>query len=195
MNGEVVSEKTKTVFFQSKDSIFALDFNTKKERLVFVFPADFKSSISAVNADGTLLGGSRATDAEKEILRNNPDKSSFFNLIYEAHLPKTLFTSNVQTGQLNKIFTDSAWLNHVQFSSTDPSLLMFCHEGPWHKVNRIWTININTKEAKLMHKRTMDMEIAGHEWFSPDGKKLIFSSNRNNGGTRDTNLFIADWAD
>jgi Tol biopolymer transport system component len=29
--------------------------------------------------------------------------------------------------------------------------------------------------------------------FSRDGKKLIFSSNRNNGGTRDTNLFLADW--
>jgi Tol biopolymer transport system component len=29
--------------------------------------------------------------------------------------------------------------------------------------------------------------------FSPNGKKLIFSSNRNNGGTRDTNLFIVDW--
>jgi Tol biopolymer transport system component len=31
--------------------------------------------------------------------------------------------------------------------------------------------------------------------FSPDGKKLVFSSNRNNGGGRDTNLFIADWED
>jgi Tol biopolymer transport system component len=31
--------------------------------------------------------------------------------------------------------------------------------------------------------------------FSPDGTKLVFSSNRNNGGTRDTNLFIADWVD
>jgi Tol biopolymer transport system component len=31
--------------------------------------------------------------------------------------------------------------------------------------------------------------------FSPDGKKLIFSSNRNNGGTRDTNLFVAEWKD
>lgn len=31
--------------------------------------------------------------------------------------------------------------------------------------------------------------------FSPDGKKIIFSSNRNNQGTRDTNLFIADWVD
>ncbi|MDZ7645718.1 MAG: hypothetical protein U5K54_00270 [Cytophagales bacterium] len=31
--------------------------------------------------------------------------------------------------------------------------------------------------------------------FSPDGKKIIFSSNRNNNGTRDTNLFVADWVD
>ena len=31
--------------------------------------------------------------------------------------------------------------------------------------------------------------------FSPDGKKLVFSSNRNNGGTRDTNLFYAEWVD
>ena len=31
--------------------------------------------------------------------------------------------------------------------------------------------------------------------FSPDGKKIIFSSNRNNNGTRDTNLFVAEWVD
>jgi Tol biopolymer transport system component len=31
--------------------------------------------------------------------------------------------------------------------------------------------------------------------FSPDGKKLVFSSNRNNKGTRDTNVFIADWVE
>ena len=31
--------------------------------------------------------------------------------------------------------------------------------------------------------------------FSNDGKKLVFSSNRNNGGGRDTNLFIAEWQD
>jgi Tol biopolymer transport system component len=31
--------------------------------------------------------------------------------------------------------------------------------------------------------------------FSPDGKKLSFSSNRDNGGTRDTNVFVVDWVD
>jgi oligogalacturonide lyase len=89
-------------------------------------------------------------------------------------LPRTLFTIDVRTKQLRKLFTDSAWLNHVQFSSTEPSLLMFCHEGPWHKVDRIWTIDVKTNKVQLMHKRTMDMEIAGHEWFAPDGKTIWF---------------------
>jgi oligogalacturonide lyase len=174
MNGEIVSVKRKEVFFQVKDSVFSVNVETKKQRLVFVFPEDFKANITTVNADGTLLGGARATAAEAEILKNNPEKKDFFNLIYEAKLPKTLFTINIATQKLTKLFTDSAWLNHVQFSSTDPSLLMFCHEGPWHKVDRIWTIDVNTKKVTLMHKRTMDMEIAGHEWFGESGKRIWF---------------------
>lgn len=31
--------------------------------------------------------------------------------------------------------------------------------------------------------------------FSADGRYLVFSSNRNNGGTRETNLFLAEWVD
>ena len=189
MNGEVVCEKTKTVFYQVKDSIFSLAITDKKPKLVFVFPEDFKSSISAVNVDGTILAGSRATDAEKEILKNNPNKSSYFNLIYDAHLPKTLFTIDVKTGQLNKIFTDSAWLNHLQFSTTDPALLSFCHEGPWHKVNRIWNIDINTKKITQIHHRTIDMEIWGHEWFGRSGKTEWFDLQQPRGQT----FFVAGY--
>ena len=183
MNGEVVCDKTKTVFYQIKDSVYSLNVKTKKEKLVFVFPEDFKSSISTVNIDGTLLAGARATDAEKEILRNNPNKGSYFNLIYDAHLPKTLFTINVKTGELKKIFTDSAWLNHLQFSTSDPELLSFCHEGPWHKVNRVWHINVNTKKITQVHHRTIDMEIWGHEWFGNSGKTMWFDLQQPRGKT------------
>ena len=174
MNGEILGKKTKNVYYQIKDSVFATNIETKKTRLMYVFPADFKAGITTVNADETLLAGAWSEDKEKELLKNNPAKSEYFNIIYEAKLPRTLFTINVQTKELKKIFTDSAWLNHVQFSTTDPALLMFCHEGPWHKVDRIWTIDVNSKEVKLVHKRTMNMEIAGHEWFSPDGKTIWF---------------------
>lgn len=183
MNGEIVHNKSGMIYYQIKDSVFCVDAQTKKERLVYVFPEDFKASITTLNADGTLLGGAKSSDEEKELFKKYPDKSSYFNIIYEAKLPRTLFTVNVKTKQLNKLFTDSAWLNHVQFSPTDPSLLMFCHEGPWHKVDRIWTININTKEVKLMHKRTMDMEIAGHESISPDGKTIWFDLQQPRGQT------------
>jgi oligogalacturonide lyase len=174
MNGEIVSPKNKLVYYQINDSIFSTNIGTKATKLVYVFPADFKANITTLNSNETLLAGAWNSDKEKELFKNNPDKSSYFNLIYEAKEPRTLFTLNVNTGELKKIFSDSAWLNHVQFSSTDPDILMFCHEGPWHKVDRIWTFNINTKEVKLIHKRTMDMEIAGHEWFAPDGKTIWF---------------------
>ena len=42
---------------------------------------------------------------------------------------------------------------------------------------------------------TFDGVFDAFPMFSYDGKKLVFSSNRNNGGTRATNLFIADWVE
>ncbi|MEI9806885.1 MAG: oligogalacturonate lyase family protein [Bacteroidota bacterium] len=187
MNGEIVAPKSNKVYYQVKDSLFATDISTKKTELIFVFPADFKAGITTINADETLLAGAWSSDAEKELFKNNPNKSSYFNIIYEAKLPRTLFTVNVKTKELTRLFSDSAWLNHVQFSTTDPNLLMFCHEGPWHKVNRIWTIDINTKQVNLMHKRTMDMEIAGHEWIAPDGKTIWFDLQQ----PRSTTFFVA----
>jgi len=174
MNGEIVSARTREVFFQVKDSIFSVNIDSKKETLVYVFPEDFKASITCVNADGTLLAGAKASDDEKELFKKYPNKSSYFNIIYEAKLPRTIFTIDIKNKSLNKIHTDSAWLNHVQFSAADPNLLLFCHEGPWHKVNRIWTIDVKTKQITQIHKRMMDMEIAGHEWSSADGSIIWY---------------------
>jgi oligogalacturonide lyase len=174
MNGEMVSAKTNKAFYQVKDSVFSVNLSSKKEELVYVFPADFKASITCVNADGTLLAGVKASDEEKELFKKYPNKSSYFNIIYEAKLPRTLFTIDIKSKTLNKLHTDTAWLNHVQFSAADPNLLMFCHEGPWHKVNRIWTIDVQTKQITQIHKRIMDMEIAGHEWSSADGSIIWY---------------------
>ena len=174
MNGEIVSKANGKVYYQSGDTVYSTSVDTKATELVYVFPPSFKASITTINANGTLLAGAWSDDKEKELLKNNPAKSDYFNIIYEAKLPRTLFTIDIRKRKLNKIFTDSAWLNHVQFSTTKPSLLMFCHEGPWHKVDRIWTIDVLLKQVKLVHKRTMDMEIAGHEWFAPDGKTIWF---------------------
>jgi oligogalacturonide lyase len=84
-----------------------------------------------------------------------------------------VFTS-LKSGEPQTTGYQYAWLNHLQFSPTDPNLLLYCHEGTWHEVDRIWTIRTDGTAQKLMHKRTQDMEIAGHEFWSHDGKTIWF---------------------
>jgi oligogalacturonide lyase len=65
--------------------------------------------------------------------------------------------------------------DHQQFNPTDPNLLLYAHEGTWHEVDRrTWTIRTDGTDMRLIHKRTMDMEINGHEWWSFDGKTVWF---------------------
>jgi oligogalacturonide lyase len=92
-----------------------------------------------------------------------------------AKLPMTLFTVDLRTGKIKKLLRHSTdWLNHLQFSPTDPSLLMYCHEGTWWKVDRIWTIRADGSRNTLVHQRTMGLEAVGHEAWSPDGKTIWY---------------------
>ena len=91
-----------------------------------------------------------------------------------AKIPMSLYTINIKTGEIKFFHPATDWLNHVQFSPTDPTLMSFCHEGPWHKVDRIWTIRTDGSKLTKVHTRTMDMEIAGHEFFSEDGKWIYY---------------------
>lgn len=91
-----------------------------------------------------------------------------------AKIPMALYTVNIKSGEVKTFHPATDWLNHVQFSPTDANLMMFCHEGPWHKVDRIWTIRTDGSDLKKVHTRTMDMEIAGHEFFGADGKYIYY---------------------
>jgi oligogalacturonide lyase len=88
--------------------------------------------------------------------------------------PHVIFTLNTRTGELKDVYQEREWLNHLQFSPTDPGLIMFCHEGPWHEVDRVWTLRTDGTGLTKIHTRTMNMEIAGHEFFSSDGQTIWY---------------------
>jgi oligogalacturonide lyase len=91
-----------------------------------------------------------------------------------AGAPRALFTINTKTGEQKDILKEHEWLGHLQFSPTDPTLIMFCHEGTWHELDRVWTIRTGGSGLKKIHTRTMNMEIAGHEFFSADGSMIWY---------------------
>jgi oligogalacturonide lyase len=184
VSGEMVCAKTQEAFYQCGDSIFSVRTDTHKTRFIYAFPAGFGCRAGTINADGTYLACVKATgDEERNILKQYPQKHDYFNRIYDAHIQHTLYLIDVKKGELKQIHQENEWTNHLLFSPTDPDILSYCHEGPWEKVDRIWNFNIKTGEAKLMHKRTMQNEIAGHEFFSPLGDTEWFDLQKPKGAT------------
>ena len=98
-----------------------------------------------------------------------------------SEAPRSLFTLNMATGEIKVVHQEREWLNHVQFSPTDSGQLMFCHEGPWHEVTRLWTIRTDGTGLTKVHARTMNMEIWGHEFFGADGRTLWYDLQRPRG--------------
>ncbi len=174
VSGEIVGKNRREVFYQCGDSVFATGIENRQTRLITVFPDSLQAHITTLNADETLLAGAISSEKEAQIFRQFPEKGDFFERVYEAKLKRSLFTLSVETGEMRIFYSENAWLNHIQFSPAESNLLMFCHEGPWHKVDRIWTIDITGDTPRLIHTRTMEREIAGHEFFSPDGKTIWF---------------------
>lgn len=120
----------------------------------------FDANYSATGADGKPLSFAEAK--EVRLLQRE-----------QARIPMAMFTVDTATGELAIIHRSTDWLNHLQFSPTDPQALMFCHEGPWHRVDRIWSMRLGG-EPQVVHRRAMNMEIAGHEFFDVDGKTIWY---------------------
>jgi oligogalacturonide lyase len=189
----VVGKKSRKVFYLQGDSVFETDVDTKATREIVKNARLRTGSGFAVNADETLLGGSLTTGEISATrlppaVQNQPNpapqpgkgadeypgKGSMMERRLAAKIPMALYTVSIKTGEIKTFHPATDWLNHVQFSPTDPALMMFCHEGPWHKVDRIWTIRTDGSDLKKIHTRTMEMEIAGHEFFAPDGKYIWY---------------------
>ena len=166
----LVAAKSRQVYHQRSNTVFATHLDTRETRNLAQLPPRWR--ISAINADETL-GAGTFVEGGPQIDTSGP-KSSWFDKIFEAARPGGIFLVNLKNGETNVIRRGTDWFNHLQFSPTDPSLLMFCHEGPWHKVDRIWQIRTDGSGLRLMHARTMPMEIAGPEFWSREGKTAWF---------------------
>ncbi len=155
-------------------TLYATNVETRQTREVT------KARGSVINADETLIVGfendPEAAAKVKELglpmllTADLVDRSEPPGRLRPGGRALAMVVTNIKTGEAKKIHYSTEWLNHLQASPADPHRILFCHEGAWHQVDRTWTIRTDGTELKLMHKRTMQYEIEGHEFFSYDGK-------------------------
>jgi len=172
----VTGRKTGDVYFIRDGAVWAADLDTHDSRSIAPLPERLRGRNVAVNADETLLVGLAVDSGAAAEPRRLPanDRSGRLAQRWAAGVPMVIYTIQVASGETNIIHHSNEWLNHLQCSPTDPNQILFCHEGPWHYVDRVWVIRTDGSDLRLVHPRTMDMEIAGHEFFGADGKTIWY---------------------
>ncbi|MGN6726612.1 MAG: oligogalacturonate lyase family protein [Tepidisphaeraceae bacterium] len=193
-----VGRASRTLYIGTTDKVpgdapaglYAVDLDTGARRRICDLPN--RGRIDTINADETLgvgyaIVGDQGLDYGEQAVKPKGlagpmvqplNKGKMMQDRLNAHLPMILFTVDLKTGKQNVILHSTDWLNHVLCSPTDPSLIMYCHEGPWTQVDRIWTIRTDGSQNQLIHQRTMASEIAGHEFWGQDGKTLWYDLQR-----------------
>lgn len=177
-------------------TVFVIDVDTRVSREIARVP---NGNINSVNADETMLLGFVAYGSEPlqpsvpdprnrrfdqaEYAANGPDgrplnfaRAKGVRMLqrWAARYPMEIFVIDIATGERRVIHQTNEWIGHTQFSPTDPQQVIFCHEGPWHRVDRMWAIRADGTGLRKTHQRTMNFEIFGHEWFSPDGRSVHY---------------------
>lgn len=201
----IVGSKTPNLYYTKPtddpyfSTLWSVNLDTGENRKLADLPR--RASVVTINADETLGAGTfiegdaNAGGAYDGTPAQTPSRMSATNLGEPANkgelmarrlaakLPMTMFTIDLRNGKLTTLLEHSTdWLNHLQFSPADATLLMYCHEGAWQMVDRIWCIRTDGTQNQLIHKRTMEMEIAGHEWWGADGKTLFYQLHFPRGG-------------
>jgi oligogalacturonide lyase len=193
-NAIAMAWKTPEVYFRRRGVLFAANVDTHAVRevttaRVMAINCDETVGVYTINAEDPTGKTPRPeprkiipqrermfpgrTDLSKEEEGSARKEDGLSRRLASPRSMAFVFTQ-LKTGQSMTNGYQYAWLNHLQFSPTDPNVLLYCHEGTWHEVDRVWTIRTDGSAQRLMHKRSMDMEIAGHEFWSYDGKVIWF---------------------
>lgn len=192
------------------DAEATLSFDGKK--IVFTSMRDGDLDIYTMNTDGS--------DLKKLTHELGYDGGPFFShdgkkIIYRAYHPATesekkdyqaLLAENIirpmnfeiwimdADGSNKKQLTHAGMASFAPFFTPDDKHVIFSSNlGDPVSRRNFDLYRVDSKGKTEPVRITFSPGFDGFPMFTRDGKKLVFCSNRNNGGTHSTNIFVAEW--
>lgn len=205
-NGNVVKQLTTTPGYDAEATI-----SPKGDLIVFTSMRDGDLELYTMDLEGNNVkritympgydGGAWFSPDGTKILwrasrpRTHDELKDYTDLLAQGLVAPTnmeLWMCNVDGSEARQV-TSLGQANWAPNFTPDGNII-FCSN---HEYKRGFPFNMYLLNADGtgLKKISRDKGFDAFPMFSPDGKKIVFSSNRNNGGTRDTNIFIADWVD
>lgn len=158
---------------RSGRSLVRVDLKTLGEEIVYNSPSDWVSY-------GTWVANSACTKLVGiEIAKEDWFSLSDWQKFREMFLRKPrcrLIRIDLKSGERSVIHEEKLWLGHPLYRPGDDNTVAFCHEGPHDMIDaRMWFINEDGTNMRC-GKPHQEGESCTHEFFVPDGSKMIYVS-------------------
>ena len=207
LKGNIITQLTNEPGYDAEATV-----SPQGDKIVFTSTRSGDLELYTMNLDGTDVlqitdelgydgGAFFSPDGTKIIFRASRPKTDeaiaeYKELLAQGLVQPTemeLFICNADSSDLKQLtFLGNANWSPFFHPSGEKILFSSNFEAEKGFPFNLYLIDIDGKNLeRVTHGKTFD----AFPVFSNNGKYLAFSSNRNNGGTRDTNLFIAEWQD
>jgi len=124
--------------FLYDDAVQVLDLATLKTRRLMERPEGYTANLADFTADGKYVVTGFSQDLSDRFQVDLLNGYIGFNEVWAAKPHSTILKIPLAGGEPQLVHEDHYWLGHFNASPKLPSIMTFCHEGPWAKVdNRI----------------------------------------------------------
>lgn len=205
LNGNIKRQLTKNNFYDAEATV-----SPRGDKIIFTSDRDGDLDLYEMDLNGSNVkrithtmgydgGAWFSPDGSKIVWRaSRPDaieeKNQYRRLLKEGLVTPTkmqVFVANADGSDAREV-TDLKGANWAPCFTPDGKRILFASNYEYDRgfPFNLYLINLDgTGLEKVSYSHVFD----AFPMFSPDGKYLVWCSNRNNGGTHDTNIFMAEW--
>lgn len=205
LNGKIVQQLTNTKGYDAEATI-----SPKGDKILFTSMRDGDLDLYTMDLNGKHVkritntlgydgGAWFSPDGTKIIWRaSRPNTEEEIKEYKELLAQNLVAPTHMEVWVANADGTNAKQITFLEQANWAPNFtpdgkhFIFCSN---HEYKRGFPFNMYLADLDGGHieKISRDKGFDAFPMFSSDGKKFVFCSNRNNGGTHDTNIFIADW--
>lgn len=172
--GGFISDDDKSFFYVKNElHLMKVDLETLQETIIYTVEAEWKGYGTWVaNSECTKLVG---IEIKKSCWKPLTDWKKFHDF-YHTEPTCRLIKVDIETGELEIVHQEDAWLGHPIYRPFDDSTIGFCHEGPHDLVDaRMWLVNEDGSNVRKIKTHEIG-ESCTHEFWIPDGSAMAYVS-------------------
>jgi oligogalacturonide lyase len=147
---------------------------TLEEQVIYAVPEGWRGAGTWVpNTTCTKIAGMEMVAEDQATSGSGWDR---FRRQFEIQPRERLISIDIESRQAEIVFAQKRYMGHPMYRPFDDNTMGFCHEGPHDLVDaRMWLINADGSHLRRV-KAHAPGEACMHEFWVPDGSKLIYVS-------------------